>query len=339
MTVVRRGAPALLFLVVIGLLFAFGLPKLTGANWRSVEDNLELLTVLQLVLLVCFWLLGLYSHTFVATAAMPSLSHRRALALNLSGSAVSNLLPLGGALGMGLTYAMVRSWGHARSAFASYTALTTFWNVATKLALPVIAVGGLAVTGDLPTGYVTAAAVGATGILVAVLLLGAAALLSERAARVAGDAAQRVVDAGLRLRGSSRQVACTASLLALCADLRVLLRRGWRRMVAGMTAYSLLQVTLLWLVLQMFGSNLGVSAVFAGFAFGRLLSLLVLTPGGVGVADLGSAALLVALGGEPGAVAAATLLYTAITFVLEIPVGGVCGLVWWRGPDRPRSAT
>jgi uncharacterized membrane protein YbhN (UPF0104 family) len=107
-------------------------------------------------------------------------------------------------------------------------------------------------------------------------------------------------------------------------------------MVAGMTAYALLQAALLWLLLHMLGSDLGVTAVFAGFAFGRLLSLLVLTPGGVGVADLGSAALLVAFGGEPEAVATATLIYTAITFLLEIPVGGICGLVWWRGAGRAR---
>jgi uncharacterized membrane protein YbhN (UPF0104 family) len=115
-----------------------------------------------------------------------------------------------------------------------------------------------------------------------------------------------------------------------------LLRRRWHRMLLGMTTYAVLQATLLWLILSMLGSSLGLVYVFAGFSFGRLLTLLVVTPGGVGIAETGSAALLVALGGDAAVVAAGTLLFSAITFALEIPVGGLCGLLWWR---RARWAT
>jgi uncharacterized membrane protein YbhN (UPF0104 family) len=313
---------------------AYGVPKLTGAAWGAVTDELEQLSLVQVLMLLALWLLGLYAQTFLATAAMPDLTHRRALALNLSGSAVSNLFPLGGALGMGLTYAMIRSWGHERRAFASYTALTTFGAVFMKLAMPIVALALLVVAGDLPSAGIARLAVGAAGALLVLLAVVAVVLISDRVALLTGRGLQRVVVRLLRLVRSQREVACASALSDLRLRVVLLVRRNWRRMALGMTSYAVLQAALLWAILAMLGSDLGVVSVFAGFAFGRLLSLLVLTPGGVGVAELGSAALLVTLGGEPAVVAAGTLLYTGITFALEIPIGGVCGLVWWRTSGR-----
>jgi uncharacterized membrane protein YbhN (UPF0104 family) len=339
MRAARRGLHVALSLgLVVGLL-AVGLPKVTGADWGAVVDHLRLLEAWQVGLLLGLWLLGLYAHTFLATAALPDLTHRQALQLNLSGSAVSNLVPFGGALGMGLNYAMVRSWGHGPGSFAPFTALTTLWNVLVKLALPVVALGLLLAAGGLPTHGLAVAAAIATGLLLSVLLLVMLGLASERAAAVLGRLCQLTVSTGLRVVRSTREVACEQALLDLRHRMTALLRRRWLRMLLGMTTYAVLQATLLWLILHMLGSSLGIVPVFAGFSFGRLLTLLVLTPGGVGIAETGSAALLVALGGDAAVVAAATLLFSAITFALEIPVGGVCGLWWWRRSARGRWAT
>ena len=69
----------------------------------------------QVALLAGVWLAGLWVHTLALTAAMPGLSSRRALFLNLTGSSVSNLLPLGGAAGTVVNYSMSRSWGFTRA--------------------------------------------------------------------------------------------------------------------------------------------------------------------------------------------------------------------------------
>jgi len=142
----------------------------------------------------------------------------------------------------------------------------------------------------------------------------------------------------LRVVRSDRELACEQAVVDLRHRMTALLRRRWLRMLLGMTTYAVLQATLLWLILHMLGSSLGIVPVFAGFSFGRLLTLLVVTPGGVGIAETGSAALLVALGGDAAVVAAGTLLFTAITFALEIPIGGLCGLIWWRS-SRTRWAS
>jgi uncharacterized membrane protein YbhN (UPF0104 family) len=320
------------------LLLGFAMPKVTGATWGPVVDLLQLLTARQVALLLGLWLLGLYAHTFLATAALPDLTHRQALQLNLSGSAVSNLLPFGGALGMGLNYAMVRSWGHGPGSFAPFTALTTLWNVLVKLALPVVALGLLVMAGGLPTPGLALAALIAAGTLCSVVLVVITALASERAASLLGRGCQVVGSAALRVVHSSRVLTADQAVLDLRHRMTSLLRRRWHRMLLGMMTYAFLQATLLWLILHMLGSNLDLVYVFAGFSFGRLLTLLVVTPGGVGIAETGSAALLVALGGDAAVVAAGTLLFSAITFALEIPVGGVWGLLWWRRSTRASTA-
>ena len=338
MKAARRATHVGLSLALVVVLLAVALPKVTGAGWGPVVEHLELLTAWQVGVLLGLWLLGLYAHTFLATAALPDLTHRQALQLNLSGSAVSNLVPFGGALGMGLNYAMVRSWGHGPGSFAPFTALTTLWNVLVKLALPVLALGLLLAAGGLPTPGLALAALIAAGTLAVVLLLVVVALASERAAAGIARASQAVATAALRAVRSRREIACEQAVLDLRHRMAGLLRRRWHRMLLGMVTYAVLQATLLWLILHMLGSSLGIVPVFAGFSFGRLLTLLVVTPGGVGIAETGSAALLVALGGDAAVVAAGTLLFGAITFALEIPVGGVWGLLWWRRSARTRWA-
>ena len=85
----------------------------------------------------------------------------------------------------------------------------------------------------------------------------------------------------------------------------------------------------------------------AAFAFVRLISALPLTPGGVGVVELGYAAVLtIGLDDTLSAqVVAAILVFRAITYALPIPLGAVSYVIWrrnrsWRmdEPQRDRLA-
>lgn len=322
------------FAVVAGLL-GVAVPKVTGADWGTSLHLIHLLSVWQVAGLIGLWLVGLLAYTFVATGALPQLTHRQALTLNLSGSAVSNLVPFGGALGMGLNYQMIRSWGHDKAAFAPFTALTGLLNILTKLSLPVLAWALLLARGGLVPADLRPAVYAALGVIAFVVAAVALLLCSPRALGASAGVVSRVVRRVLRaLRIEGRVIEVEHHVLEARHRTVALLRVHGLRMSVWMLVYGLLQVALLWAVLESLGSQLGLVPVFAGFAFGRLLSLLVVTPGGVGISETGSASLLIALGGDPAIVLAGTLLYTAITFFLEIPVGGAVGLVWWR---RARS--
>lgn len=328
--VVQAGASAGLAVVVLAVVF----PRIAGTGWSAVLEQLEVLSVAQLGLLVVVWLAGLCSYTVLMTASLPRLTFGQALTLNLTGSAVSNLVPFGGALGMGLNYAMARSWGFRRSNFALFTMFTTLWNLVAKLTLPLVALVALVVAGGLVDRQLTIVAEIAAAVLTVVLALLAGTLAHERVARVTGRCAQVVATRALRLARSPRQLDLAASVLEVRRRTNELLRSRWHRMSVGMAGYMGLQVLLLWLILHMLHSDLGLVAVFAGYAFERVLTLLVLTPGGVGIAQTGAVAVLVALGGSPPVVAAGVLLFSGFTFFLEIPVGAAGGVLWWRRHRR-----
>jgi glycosyltransferase involved in cell wall biosynthesis len=99
-------------------------------------------------------------------------------------------------------------------------------------------------------------------------------------------------------------------------------------MSLGITGYLALQAILLGWCLQLTGGGVSWQVVFAGFAVERALTVLPLTPGGIGVADLGLVGVLLALGGDPAGVAAGAVLYRAFVFAIEIPVGGGALALW-----------
>jgi uncharacterized membrane protein YbhN (UPF0104 family) len=103
-----------------------------------------------------------------------------------------------------------------------------------------------------------------------------------------------------------------------------------------MGLYTCSLLILLWGCLALTGAGLSPAAVLVGLAVERLLTLAVLTPGGTGVVEVGLTGSLLLLGGAPAGVVAGVLLYRALTFGLEIPVGGLTLLGW--GWSRRRTA-
>src|SRR4051794_6090351 len=100
------------------------LPRAVGTTWTSVGGLLGQVSVVGIAALAVVWIAGLFSHSFVLAASLPGLTKRRGLTLSLTGSAVSNVLPLGGAAGTGLNFAMTRRWGFSSSAFAGFLAVS-----------------------------------------------------------------------------------------------------------------------------------------------------------------------------------------------------------------------
>ena len=290
---------------------------------------------------------GLVAYAGVLTAVLPGLRRTQGVVLNTATSAVSNVVPFGGAVGVGATYGMGRSWGFGVPAITLAILVSGVWNVLLKLGLPVLALVALTLTGDVRIGLVVAAAIGFVALVGAVVVL-TLVLRSESLAHAVGRGAQRVVSWLLRLVRRADRPGVEDDVVDFRHRSRGLISERWGRITFWMLAYSLLQFLLLLACLRALGEHdLNTVQVFAAFAFGRLLSAIPITPSGVGFADTGAVASLVAFGGDPATCTAAVLLFTGFIFVLEIPVGGVSWLVWardrsWRrstaeGPRPPRS--
>jgi len=322
----RRAAKLLVSGALATGILALALPRVAGAQWSDIASSLGRLSAAQLLLLSVVWLAGLWAHTPALTAALPGLSHRRALLLNLTGSFVSNLLPLGGAAGTVANWRMAKSWGFASPAFARWAMVTNLFDTALKLVLPGVALCWLAIAGMEVTGAVSNAAYLGLGLLTAVVLALWLLARDDRAVRWLGRVADR---ASARVRVVQPPAEGYAARAAgFRRDSADLIAAGWGRMVMGKVAYAVLQAALLWLSLRVLGAEVNPAVVAAAFAVERMLSMVAITPGGTGLIEVGMTGVLVALGVDATSAAAGVLLYRAFTFGMEIPVGGLSMLAW-----------
>lgn len=320
----RRALPVMVSGLAVGLTAL--LPAAVGLSWSAITAVLAGLTGWTLAGLTALWLSGLVVHTAVLTAALPGLSHRRALLLNLSGSAVSNLLPFGAA-GAGLNYVMTRAWQIPTAAFASFTAISNLWNVLGRILVgTAILCAALAFGLPLPSALHPGVAFASVGVLVTVVALGVAAVCSSRVSRRMAVVLDGIL-APLAAR-TGRTIDLRTSVTELRATSAAAVSRGWAQLTLGVLGYLFMQALLMAACLAAVGAHAPWPVVAVAFAIDRLISALPVTPGGAGLAELGSAVALVSLGVDPVSAAAGTVLYRLFTFLLEIPLGGAGALLW-----------
>lgn len=301
-------------LVLISLLF----PRLVGSSWGAIRSTLSAVGPWALAGLTVLWAAGRVAHTITLVASLPGLSHRRALLMSLTGAFVSDVLPVGGVAGVALNLRMCRAWGHSMADFVDYTVVTNVWDVLGKVFLPVLLLP-LAFTGVAEGHGVRRLALSA----VALPVLGAVLVwVVFSPALMAGVV--RVLGGGARVR---RVAAAVEDARARSARLGV---RQWRPLTLGVVLYTAgLFLLLIW-CLHVTGARVPVGAVVLAFAAERVITVLAVTPGGLGFVEFGLAGVLMLAPTAVGSgVAAGVLLYRLFTFGLEIPLGAVL-LGWWE---------
>ncbi|HVQ90123.1 MAG TPA: lysylphosphatidylglycerol synthase transmembrane domain-containing protein [Mycobacteriales bacterium] len=314
--------------LVVGVFWYF-LPQFTSisAVWSSIRAmTWRELTTLGLA---AVWNLGTY--LLVNVAATPGLTYRQAAVATEASTAVSNTVPGGGAIGIALNYAMFSSWGFSRSRTSVSVLVSGVWNNFAKLGMPVLALAILALQGGPSAGRLIAGLIGLVALIAAVAVFALLLRSRESAVRV-GLAAGRVATALRRVLGRG-PVHGWEDATAKFRDRTVLLLRArWH----WITATTLVSHVSLFLVLLLALRHVGVSQqelswveVLAVFAFARLLTAIPITPGGLGVVELALITGLSAAGGDRAGVAAAVLVFRALTYVLPIPLG-LASYVFWR---------
>jgi uncharacterized membrane protein YbhN (UPF0104 family) len=323
--VIRAVAAAVL---ATGLL-VFVFPRVLGTTLGDVRSAFGAVSSREALVLVGLWAAGLFTHSFVLTGALPGLTRRRALTLNLTGSAVANVLPFGGAAGMSMNYVMIRAWGVELAGFAAFTLVSNAWGILLKLVMPALAVAALWATGGRISHTTGWTAVAGLTALIGVVGLGVVVLASRRAAeRSARSIARSIAVVARLVRRDSDEARVSAAVLGGRDTVVSVLGRSWGQLTLGTLGYGGLQAVLLWACLSAVGAHLPAAVVLAGYAVDRVMTLAVLTPGATGFAEAGTAAALIALGGSAAPVAAGVLLYRGFTFALEIPVGGMWLAGW-----------
>jgi uncharacterized protein (TIRG00374 family) len=340
----KRIVQALISLVIVAGIFLGVMPLI--ADYGDVFDTIRAMTGLELGSLVAFGLWNLITYWFVLTAALPGLRLREAGVVNQASTAVSNTMPGGGVIGVGVSIAMLTSWGFTIESIGRSAIVTGIWNNFVKLGMPVLALALLALEGGLTPTRVTAAAVG-IGVLIAAVVIFGLLLRSDRMARAIGRGVGRIVNWGRKLLRKEPIEEWEQRSSTFRTDTIGLLRHRWLRL----TIATLISHISLYLVLLIALRHVGVSedelswiAVLAAFAFVRLISALPVTPGGVGVVELGYAAVMtIGLDDITSAqVVAAILVFRAVTYLLPIPLGLLSYIIWrvnksWKMTEEQRA--
>ena len=328
-------------IVLVAAIFGFAVPHF--ASYRSVWASTNAMSWPQVLLVAVAAVASMASTWIMICSVLPSIRLREAAVVNLGSNAVANTLPAGGALAMGVSWAMLSSWDVSTAQYVLYTLVSGIWNVFARLGLPVLALLVLATAARPGAGLIAAAAVGL--LLLAALAAGLGLLVrSEAFAFRAGRALQYAAVTGCRLARRRATFDVPGSLLGFRRQAGALIAaRGWRITVATAAA----NLTL-WLVLLACLRGVGLSQAqvswqtsLAAYAFVRLLTVLPITPGGLGITELGLIGILAAGAGHQATaqVTAAVLLYRAVTYLPPIPLGAIACLAWRYTPALIHATT
>jgi uncharacterized protein (TIRG00374 family) len=323
-------------IAIVAATFVFLLPQIasyqdvwevvTGLSWEWVAVLLGA-TALNVATFAPPWM-----------AALPGLGFRHALVMTQASTALSIVLPGGAAVGMAGSYGMLRSWGFESRPVATAVTLTGVWNQLANLAFPAIALVLLMLEGGRHPLLTTVALIGFAALVVVVTGL-TLALASDGLARGVGDTAARVTNRALRVIRRGPVAWDGSALVRFRHDASAIVRRRWHVLTLATLAGHLTVFLLLLACLRAFdvpSSDVTAVEAFAAWSLVRILGVLPLTPGGVGIVELGLTGLLVGFGGANAAVVAAVLVYRFLTLVPTLALGLLAASTWKL--HRPRRA-
>jgi putative heme transporter len=315
--------------VIVGT-FVFVLPKV--ADYRSVWDVVKKLSWPEVGVLLGATGLNLATYAPPLQAALPGLRFRQAFVLTQASTASTFVLPGGAAVGMGVSYGMLRGWGFTGRPVTLALAVTGIWNQFAMLAFPIVALALLTLSKEQNPLLQTVAFVG-----VAILVISAAGfavgLTSDRLAKWVGTTAARIVSWLKRLIRRGPVKWDGMSFVSFRHEAVGLLKRRWHVLTLAVLAGQLTVFLVLFVCLRVFDVSAGeVSAIeaFAAWSLVRLLGSIPITPGGIGIVEVGLTTALVGFGGDNAEVVAAVLVYRFLTIVPTLTLGLVAGATWKR---------
>ncbi len=250
----------------------------------------------------------------------------------LTGNAVSRVLPGGAAAGSAVQYRMLVQSGVDPAQVGAGLTTAGLISTGTLLLLPVLSLPAVIAGRPVPNGLAQAAWLG-LGVFVLAFAAGAVLVTSDAALRGMGRSV-RWLKHHLR-RGHQRDHAPVANDLPerLIAErdaiLDVLGKRWWMALLASLGNWLFDYLALL-AVLRAIGVHPRPTLVLFAYSASMVLGMIPLTPGGLGFVEAGLVGLL-ALAGVAAAVASiAVLAYRLVSYWLPLPAGAVAALLHRR---------
>jgi uncharacterized protein (TIRG00374 family) len=253
----------------------------------------------------------------------------------LSGNAITDLLPAGAAAGAAVQFKMLSTAGiDSDTAVGGLTAFSLL-GVGGLLALPIFTLPAI-VLGAPVSGDVTHIVLIGIGGFVLFAAFGALVLATDGPLRWAGRAIQRVVNAVRRRR--PRIEGLDRRLLGQRDLIRGILGRQWAGAVLLSAGRLLFDYGCLDACVRATGAHPRPSLVLLAYAVAGLIALVPVTPGGLGVVEAGMTGMLVLVGMDASTAFLATLAYRLCSYWIPM----LCGpgaYLWFRLRYRGETAT
>lgn len=327
------GAVTLVTLVIV---FAGILPKL--GNYSDALDSVRSMSNVDKAALIAAIIVNLWVYVFPLMAAIPGLKYKPAFVVRQTSFTISNAVPAGGAVGLGVQYAMLASYKVGSAIAATGIAITSVWSVFLTLGLPVLGVALLYLTGEGQGQYVLAAVLGSAAIIGAIVVF-ALILRSEILARKIGGVTQKL--ANPLLHRMHKDVDIVQEVLDFRNQIVGVVAKYWASITVSNLGMAFGQFLILFVAIRAVSdgrsSGLTAAEAFAAFAISRLGTMIPVTPGGLGTVDAALTALLVAFGLDQNDALAATLVWRACSWVPQVFLG-VGTFLWWRRHAHKTSA-
>jgi uncharacterized protein (TIRG00374 family) len=317
---------AVLLIVFVGIF-----PKV--ADYSEAWSSIQQMPTAYVVALVLVTVVNVAVYVWPMQAALPGLGYGPGFVVRQTSFAISNAVPAGGAVGLGVQYGMLDSYGFGAGAVASAIAIVSVFNVFATLVMPVLGVLALLAGGVVEGSYVLIAAIGILAIGGAVIAF-AVVLRSEPGARTVGRWADRLVDPLTRRFAHGRSLGLGGKILDFRASVVGVMRTRWllvtlSTLLSQLTSWAILVLALRGLEAGTGSAEVTWAEALAAFSFARVASFIPVTPGGLGTVDAALAALLTGFGATSSQALAADLVWRAATYVPQVLLG-VLTFLWWR---------
>ncbi len=303
------------------LLDLFGeIPKLRELNpiWFVATVTLECGSF------VCQWRL--------TRTALPQVSWFVAGTAQLASNAVAKTVPGGAAVGAATGYRMLSVSGVNRGNVGAGLAATSIISNGVLLAMPLVAILGSIVSAPVPSGL---AVVAWGGALLFLALFATAFVLVrfDRPLHALGRLVERLggwTNAKLHRTGGPK-----AAELIHQRDVMIdALGSRWEVALAAAVGNWGLDYLALVACLYAVGATPRLSLILLAYGAAAVLSMIPITPGGLGFVEAGLTAALIAAGVNGDSAVLATLAYRLVSYWLPIPAGLVATILFRRRYGR-----